>query len=210
MDLVKFINGLIDFGAIGDIVNAQLGALPFHFMPHPALVHFALVLPLLALVFQLMALATKNVTYRRSANYLFFFGVIAVLLTSLTGRLAGPDVAPLLSGEGRELFDEHMKLGYVLASFYIFLLVLKIISIGVKKRAFRAVMAIFMVAGVAGLFIQAQHGGELVYKYAGGVEIPDDFDDEDDDEEDEDEETTETAPASDTPEAKENDNNKSE
>ncbi len=179
MDLVKIINSLIDFGAIGDFVNGLLSGLPFHFMPHPALVHFALVLPLLALIFQLMALSTKNETYRRAANYLFFFGVIAVLVTSLTGRIAGPDVAPLLSGEGRELFNEHMELGYILATFYLFLLLLKLISIAVKKRAFRAVMAILMVLGVLGLFIQAQHGGELVYKYAAGVELPDEFDDED-------------------------------
>jgi len=185
MELVKTINSLIDFGAIGDVVNGALSQLPFHFMPHPALVHFALVLPLLALLFHLMALATKNISYRRASSLLFFLGFIAVLLTALTGRLAGPDVAPLLSGEGKALFKEHMEMGYILAVFYILLFVLKLLSIFIKKRAFRAVMALLMVAGVAGLFVQAQHGGELVYKYAAGVELPDEFDDDDDEDEEE-------------------------
>ncbi|HIP46939.1 MAG TPA: hypothetical protein EYG95_05215 [Campylobacterales bacterium] len=211
MDLVKFINSLIDFGAIGDMVNPLLANLPFHFMPHPAVVHFALVLPVLALLFHLMALTTKNDTYRRASNYLFFLGVIAVLVTSLTGRLAGPDVAPLLSGEGRELFDEHMKLGYILATFYILLLVLKIISIVVKKGFFRVLMALLMIAGVSGLFIQAQHGGELVYKYAAGVEIPDDdFDDDEEDEEEEKEATKTPEPTTtETESSEESDDNKS-
>lgn len=178
MDLIKTVNSLIDFTAIGDFINGLLSSLPFHFMLHPALVHFALVLPFLALIFHLIALFRKNETYKKASNFLFFFGVIAVLLTSLTGRIAGPDVAPLLSGEGRELFNEHMQLGYILAIFYLFLFILKLISIAVKKRTFRAIMAIFMIVGVLGLFIQAQHGGELVYKYAAGVELPDEFDDE--------------------------------
>ncbi len=188
MDLVKSVNSIIDFGAIGDMVNPLLAGIPFHFMPHPAVVHFALVLPVLALLFQVMALSTKNDSYRRASNYMFFFGAIAVFMATLTGRLAGPDVAPLLSGEGKGLFKEHMEIGYKLAVFYLLLVVLKIISIFAKNRIFRAIMAILMVAGVAGLFIQAQHGGELVYKYAAGVELPDEFGDDDDDEdEDEDE-----------------------
>jgi len=209
MDLVKFINSLVDFGAIGEMVNPLLAGLPFHFMPHPAVIHFALVLPVLALLFHLMALATKNSTYRRASNYMFFFGVIAVLLASLTGRLAGPDVAPLLSGEGKELFREHMKMGYILAVFYILLLLLKILSIAIKNRAFRAIMALLMIAGVTGLFVQAQHGGELVYKYAAGVELPDEFDD--DDEEEEEEETSETPePTTASEETEEKDDNTSE
>ena len=212
MDLVKFINSLIDFGAIGDILNPLLAGVPFHFMPHPAVVHFALVLPVLALLFQLMALATKNVTYRRASNYMFFFGVIAVLLASLTGRLAGPDVAPLLSGEGKELFREHMKMGYILATFYVLLLLLKIFSIVIKNRGFRFIMAVLMIAGAAGLFVQAQHGGELVYKHAAGVELPDEFDDDDDedDEDEEEEETSETPePTAEAEETEEKDDNTS-
>ncbi len=183
MELVKFINSLIDFGLIGDKVNAVVEGLPFHFVLHPAVVHFALVLPLLALVFQLMALVTKNVTYRRASNYLFFFGVIAVVAASISGRIAGPDVKPLLNGAGQELFNEHMQIGYALALFYILLLLLKFVSIFVNKRAFRIVMALLLVAGVGGLFVQAQHGGELVYKYAGGVTVPDEMDDDEDEEE---------------------------
>lgn len=211
MDLVKFINSLVDFGAIGDMVNPILAGLPFHFMPHPAVVHFALVLPVFALLFHLMALVTKNATYRRASNYMFFFGVIAVLMASLTGRLAGPDVAPLLSGEGKELFREHMKMGYILAAFYVLLLLLKILSIVIKNRSFRFIMAVLMIAGATGLFVQAQHGGELVYKYAAGVELPDEFDDDDEDEEEEEEEeTSETPePAAEAEEAEEKDDNTS-
>jgi len=183
MDLVKTINGLIDFGAIGDMVEPMLKSLPFHFMPHPAVVHFALVLPALALLFHLMALFSHNNSYRKASNLLFFLGAISVLLAALTGRLAGPDVAPLLSGEGRTLFNEHLETGYKLGLFYLLLILLKFISIFAKNKIFRGLMAILMIAGVAGLFSQAQHGGELVYKYAAGVELPDEFADDDDEEE---------------------------
>ena len=184
MDLVKTINGLIDFGAIGDVVGPMLANIPFHFVPHPAIVHFALVLPAMALLFQVLSLGNRHSTgYRSASNFLFFFGAIAVILATLTGRLAGPDVAPLLTGEGKELFNEHMEMGYQLAIFYVVLLVLKTLSIFIKSTIFRGIMALLMVAGVAGLFIQAQHGGELVYKYAAGVELPDEFADDDEDDE---------------------------
>jgi len=191
MELVKMINGLLDFGAIGDSLNALVSGLPFHFVLHPAVVHFALVLPALALLFQVMGLVTKNVTYRRVANLLFYLGVVAVVIATISGRVAGPDVKPLLNAEGQALFTEHMEIGFALATFYVLLAVLKTISIFVNNGIFRILMALLLVAGVGGLFVQAQHGGELVYKYAGGIDtknIPNEFDDDDDeDEEDEDE-----------------------
>ncbi len=184
MELIKLINGWIDFTALGTTLNALYETLPFHFMAHPAVVHFALVLPLLALVFHVAALISKNGSYRRAANVLFFFGVLAVVMATITGRVAGPDVKPLLNAEGQALFDEHMEIGFSLAIFYIFLLLLKIVSLIVKNRGFKIVMALLLIAGVGGLFVQAQHGGELVYKYAAGVDIPDDgFDDDEEDEE---------------------------
>jgi uncharacterized membrane protein len=189
MELVKTISSLIDFGAIGDSLNAIVGSLPFHFELHPAVVHFALVLPAIALLFQVMGLATKNITYQRAANLLFYLGVVAVVIATISGRVAGPDVKPLLNAEGKELFTEHMEIGFALATFYVVLAFLKTISIFVNNRIFRFLMALLLVAGVGGLFVQAQHGGELVYKYAGGVDTSNVFDEmaDDDDDEDEDE-----------------------
>jgi len=191
MEFVKFVNSLIDFKAIAEMVNGLVGQLPFHFELHPAVVHFALVLPVLALLFQLMGLFTKNPSYRRAANLLFFLGVIAVVVASISGRVAGPDVQPLLSSEGKALFSEHMEIGYALSAFYLVLAFLKTVSIFVRNRAFRIVMALLLIAGAGGLFVQAQHGGELVYKYAAGVDVPDPMGDEFDDDEDEDEEVQE-------------------
>ena len=188
MEFVKFINGLIDFSAISDAVSPLLSAIPFHFMLHPAVVHFALVLPVLALLFQLMALATKNASYRRASNYLFYLGVIAVIMATVSGRVAGPDVKPLLTPEGQALFNEHMEIGFILAGFYILLALLKTFSIFIQNRGFRFFMALLLIAGVGGLFLQAQHGGELVYKYAAGVDLDNIPDDGMDDDEEEDEE----------------------
>ena len=190
MNFNALINNIIDFASIKDIVDGLVSSLPFHFVLHPAVVHFALVLPAIALLFQLMALLSKNASYRKAANLLFFLGVIAVLLATLSGRLAGPDVKPLLSAEGKALFNEHATIGFALAGFYILLAFLKTLSIFIKKRGFRILMAFLLIAGVGGLFVQAQHGGKLVYAYAGGVEIPD-TDDMDDDEEETEVETSE-------------------
>ena len=191
MELVKFVNNLVDFTAISEFFGGILAGLPFHFVLHPAVVHFALVLPALALLLQLMALATKNHSYRRVSNYLFYLGVLAVIMATVSGRIAGPDVKPLLNPEGQALFDEHMEICFILALFYLFLAVLKTFSIFIKSRGFRFFMALLLIAGVGGLFLQAQHGGELVYKYAAGIDtdnIPDPMADDDDEEEDEDDE----------------------
>ncbi len=170
MQLVQFINSLIDFGAIADIITPLVDNLPFHFVLHPALVHFALLLPVVALLLHILGLASKNIAYRKAANLFFYLGVISILLASLSGRIAGPDVKPLLSQEGQALFTEHMNIGYALAVYFLFLALLKTISFAITHRLFRVFMAILLLAGVGGLFVQAEHGGELVYKYAAGVD----------------------------------------
>jgi uncharacterized membrane protein len=181
MEIVNFVNGLVDFKSIGENLNIIVDGLGFHFMPHPAIVHFAIVLPAIALLLQIIGLGNRQNAYSKVANLLFFLGVISVVLATFTGRVVGPEVKSALSSSGaNELFNEHMRLGIYLALFYIFLALLKIVSIAVKSRGFRAFMALMMLAGVAGLFVQAQHGGELVYKYGAG--ISDDIDDEDEDE----------------------------
>ena len=179
MELVKFINGLVDFKSIGENLNIIVDGLGFHFMIHPAIVHFAIALPAIALLLQVIGLGNRQNAYSKVANLLFFLGVIAVVLATFTGRVVGPEVKSALESSGaNELFNEHMQLGFYLAVFYIFLALLKILSIAIKSKAFRAFMALMMLAGVAGLFVQAQHGGELVYKYGAG--ISDDVDEDED------------------------------
>jgi len=181
MDFVKFINGLVDFKMIGENLNLIVDSLGFHFMPHPAVVHFAIALPAIALLLQVVGLGNRKNSYANVANLLFFLGVIAVLMATLTGRVAGPEVKSALeSSAANALFNEHMEIGFALALFYLFLALLKILSIAIKSRGFRVFMALMMLAGVGGLFVQAQHGGELVYKYGAGVS--DDMDDEDEEE----------------------------
>ncbi len=137
---------------------------------HPFAIHFALSLPIVAILFQWVSLLSPTKGFQNAANMLFLIGAFFVIVAFLSGKAAAPDVKPLLSIAGQNHFDTHKELGTYIALFYTLLMVVKLISVLVKKDWLRYLTTIMMVMAVLGLLYQVKLGHELVFEHGGGVE----------------------------------------
>ena len=137
---------------------------------HPYTIHFALALPLVALLFQWVSLLSPTKGYQNAANMLFLLGAFFVIMAFLTGKAAAPEVKPMLSIAGQDHFDQHKILGTYLAFFYAILMILRLFSSFIKKDGLKYILTILMVIAVIALFYQVKLGHELVFQYGGGVE----------------------------------------
>jgi uncharacterized membrane protein len=139
-------------------------------MIHPALAHFAVVLPIVALVFALIYLLKRDERMSKVTTFALAFAMVAMGLAWFSGSQAGPDVYPLLSDEGQKTLLEHK--GYGLYLFVAMVVAAVIMFFGYQKKKFLAELAatvvLLLASGVT--LYQGSLGGKLVYEYGAGVE----------------------------------------
>lgn len=136
---------------------------------HPAAIHFAVVLPLIILIVELINLITKRKSLTVSVYLLFGLLIVALIAAYMTGVTDGREAGPLLSDEGLAALKSHKLTGIYLIYFALLPILLKGLSILLKKPWAR-VLYILSFAGVISLTVfQAKEGGELVYNYGANV-----------------------------------------
>lgn len=142
---------------------------------HPQLVHFVvalLIVGVLARIMSLIPVRGRMAYVGAMAATLIFLGTIASVLAVRSGLEAHeliehiPEIRPVIS--------EHEEAGETTRNIF---LVVSLVEIGILvsavrrptvARALRVLSAAIGVVGVVYLFETAEHGGELVYEYAGG------------------------------------------
>lgn len=132
-------------------------------MLHPATVHFAIALPLVASVLGAIYFAKRSDGMAKLSSFAIVVTAIAIGVAWYTGNQAGPKIFEFLSTEGKHELLEHKQLGLYLAIAMAIIAVVKVIGCQMKKFALEAlaIVATFAIAG--GVLIQGKHGGEIVY-----------------------------------------------
>ncbi len=138
---------------------------------HPYVVHFAIVLPIIALLFQWLNVLNSDKGYMHVSNILFYTGILFIFLAFITGKAAAPDVKPLLSIDGQNFFDKHKAVGTYIALLYLTSMLLKFLTIGIKKAWLRHVTTAFTIISFLALLYGAKLGHDLVFQYGAGVEV---------------------------------------
>jgi len=139
---------------------------------HPQIVHFIVVLGFVGVGLRILSLLVKIEWIRPAAT-------VALLAAALSGALAarsGDDAhraAERIPG-AREAVQKHEKLGERARNIFLLVAGLELLALALRKqeKAHRAVLLGSAVTGVVAaffLFEAAEHGGEVVYNYAGGV-----------------------------------------
>ncbi len=132
---------------------------------HPATVHFAIVLPVVAAVFGLIYLFTKSEIFAKISSASFIIAAIATGVVWYTGSQAGPEVYKYLSHAGQTTLLEHKKLGLYLAIAMAIIALIKVIGCRMHNYAIQALSVILIIGAMAATFYQGKMGGEIAYNY---------------------------------------------
>ena len=140
---------------------------------HPQVVHFAIALVFVGVGFRLLSLIRRLSFLDVAATLLILLGTVACFLAVQSGDAAHGPVERIPGA--RPAVVEHEAWGQRTRNIFavVSLLEVAVLVLGWRKHrlAFAATIAaaVVGVAGLGAMYETAEHGGELVYSYAGGV-----------------------------------------
>lgn len=140
---------------------------------HPQIVHFVVALLLVGVALRVVSLTGKLKWTSPAATTLLLLGTVAAVLAVKSGDEAhGP--AERVPG-ARDAVVEHEEWGERTRNIFLGVAALELVALaGAGRKWQRGVLAASAVVGLAGGFAvyeAGEHGGELVYSYAGGVGV---------------------------------------
>ena len=137
-------------------------------LAHPPLTHFAIVLPILIILIELINSFIKSRTLS-GISFTMIIGLVVVLLgTFLTGKSDASEVFSALSTEAQEAVKAHKLLGIYIVYASVGLLVFKILNF-TKLKVFKVLFILVMILFTATVLEQGEEGGKLVYEH--GVNV---------------------------------------
>jgi len=141
---------------------------------HPQIVHFVVVLLLVGLGFRIVSLTPWFRFTNYGATTLLLMGAVAAMLAVKSGTDAHGPVERIPGT--RDLVVHHEELGEKARNIFLVVALIEIVAWGLGRTQTRARFARYghvasALVGIYGsvvLYEAAEHGGELVYSYAGG------------------------------------------
>ena len=140
---------------------------------HPQVVHFAIVLVIVGVAFRLVSLLGRPAFASPAATTLLLLAAVSAVVSVQTGTAAhGPvERAP----GARPAVMEHEESGELARNVLLVLGLVEIVGLALRKspkvKIVRAVAAVVGLVGVYAVYEAGEHGGRLVYSYAGGIGI---------------------------------------
>ena len=138
---------------------------------HPQVVHFAIALLVVGVLFRLLAWLGRPAFLAPAAAALLTLGTLAAIAAAYTGDAAhGPvERMPGL----RPAVTEHEEWGERTRNIFIIVVLAEAVALAMRKspKARYALMASTAIGliGLGALYEAGEHGGQIVYGYAGGV-----------------------------------------
>jgi uncharacterized membrane protein len=140
---------------------------------HPQVVHFAIALLFVGVVVRAVSLVTRDrlAFIGPMAITLLALGTLAAVAAAFTGDAAhGPvEAMPGL----RSVVTEHEQWGERARNVFIVVLLIELVALVLRnpeRRRYALIASTIVgVIGLGALYEAGEHGGEIVYEYAGGV-----------------------------------------
>ncbi|WP_187647070.1 DUF2231 domain-containing protein [Nitrosophilus labii] len=153
--------------------------LPFELpiLLHPVTVHFAITLPIIILILEIVNLFIKRPYLNIITSSFLFFVIFIFTAAFFAGKADGSHAFSLLSPEGQEELKLHKTIGMYLVYATVFVFLLKLLSMAIKKDAAQAVYMVALLVFIGITLKQGKDGGELVYEYGANVEAISKMDD---------------------------------
>jgi uncharacterized membrane protein len=140
---------------------------------HPIIVHFAIALLIVGVVFRWVSLTGRAPFTGPAAATLLILGAAAAFLAVHSGTDAHGPVERIPGV--RQAVQDHEDAGHWARNVFLIVALLELAALVAKKRSVQAARvalwgsAVVGIFGVAAIVKTADRGGELVYAYAGGV-----------------------------------------
>lgn len=134
-------------------------------MIHPATAHFAIVLPIVALVFGIIYIFTRTEGMSKISSRVTLFAALAMIGVWYTGSQAGPEVYDYLSEAGKATLRDHKDLGLYLAIAMGIIALLKILGCRMKNFAIEVLAVLLLLALTGATLYQGKLGGEITYNH---------------------------------------------
>ena len=144
---------------------------PLHIpeLVHPLVVHFAIALPFLILLLELVNIATRKRTI--GVTSFAFMVLLTMILYSalLTGSTDAQAAKAAMSAEAKTMLAEHKQWAVYLFYASVVLMLIKLLSVLVRKTPLRVFFFIVLMLFAAATLATGKRGGALVYTY--GVNV---------------------------------------
>lgn len=141
--------------------------LPFDFplLSHPIIVHFAIAIPILVLLIELLNFLFKQRALSVTSLVLLVSAVVVYGAAYFSGKTDGSEAYPLLSPEGQELLKTHKLLGGYLVYAMLLPLTMKLIAMSIGRTWGKGLLIVSLALVIGFIVKQGCDGGELVYTY---------------------------------------------
>jgi uncharacterized membrane protein len=142
---------------------------------HPAIVHFAVAFLLIGVIFRWVSLSGRAAFTGPAAATLLLLGTFAAAAAAQSGLDAHGPVERVPGA--RQAVVDHEDAGIWARNVFLIVALLELVALATRRRNLNAARgalwgsAIVGVFGLAALYKAGNRGGDLVYRYAGGVGI---------------------------------------
>lgn len=142
---------------------------------HPQIVHFAIALLIMGVVFRLLSLTGRLAFTGPAATTLVVLGTVATVLAVQSGNDAHGPVERIPGV--RPAVVEHEEWGIRARNIFLGVAALELIALALSGRMPKQAKVVAMgaaaigVVGLGAIYQAGEHGGQLVYNYAGGIGI---------------------------------------
>ncbi len=136
---------------------------------HPIFVHFAIAIPIIVLLIELVNLKAKKPAVSITSLFLLTLAIVVYAGAFFTGKADGTEAFALLGPEAKEELKFHKLLGTYLVYGTGVLFLLKLGAMAIRMQWARTLFIFMLTIFIAILLKQGKDGGELVYEY--GVNV---------------------------------------
>ena len=137
---------------------------------HPFLTHFPIALLSLSIVCECAALLLKRDDFSTVGWWTQLAGTIGLAAAAGTGMMAAQSVR--IAPAGKPYLEMHQELAFVTATAFAILLFWRIASRTKRPRGHDILFLVIFAGGVLAIWAGAWYGGEMVYRFGAGVQVP--------------------------------------
>lgn len=132
---------------------------------HPAIVHFAIAIPIVVLLLEIINIFFKKRALSLFSLFLILVIAVVVVGAYFTGSTDGKETFSALSSAGQAELKEHKLLGTYIVYGSIALIFIKLLFMLFSNIIARLFFVLILIGFTAVTLEQGHDGGDLVYKY---------------------------------------------